>query len=118
MHQVLNSTRELTACGATHLTSFATGFVPQPNTLDFEFVFAAASFEDNLTIYLLLIIITFLYIVWMIWALWKDRKDEKKVVLTEICQICGKCVIFPLTRFLFLCWSTITQKIGISTSCW
>ena len=34
--EVLNTTRLVTTCAATHLTSFATGFFPEVNTIDFE----------------------------------------------------------------------------------
>ncbi len=42
---VYNSTKLITGCGVTHLTSFGSGWFPQVNTIDFEFVFAAASFQ-------------------------------------------------------------------------
>jgi hypothetical protein len=50
------------------------------NTIDFEFVFAAAAFEDNLTIYLAIIIILIFYIIAMIWAVRKDIKDNSEVM--------------------------------------
>lgn len=67
-------------CGSDHLTSFATGFVPEVNTIDFDFVFAHASFEDNLTIYFCLIICFTIYIIGMIWAIVMDFSDKKKVI--------------------------------------
>ncbi len=42
---VKNTTKVLTGCGVTHLTSFGSGWFPQPNEIDFEFVFARASFK-------------------------------------------------------------------------
>ena len=39
-----------------------------PNTIDFNYVFAAASFDDNLTIYLTVIFSLLLYFVLLIWA--------------------------------------------------
>ena len=77
--KTLSSTREVTVCGATHLTSFATGFFPEVNSIDFEFVFTAGDFEDNVTVYMFLDIALICYICWMIWAIFKDRQDEKKV---------------------------------------
>ena len=53
---IVNTTNVKTACLTDHLTSFATGFVPEVNSIDFEFVFASASFQDNVTIYICLII--------------------------------------------------------------
>ena len=75
-----NTTKLMTAAKTNHLTSFATGFFPVPNTIDFEFVFANNCndtdeenyhynannnncFMDNMTIFLLLIIsFTFYFI--------------------------------------------------------
>ena len=74
---VLNTTNLITAANTNHLTSFATGFLPQPNKIDFEFVFATSSFSDNLTIFLLLIVSFSIYLILMIWAIIKDIKDNK-----------------------------------------
>lgn len=74
-------TNEQSACHTNHLTSFATGFFPEVNTIDFDFVFAHASFEDNLTIYLCMIITFILFLIAMIWATWRDIKDAKNVIL-------------------------------------
>ena len=61
------------------MTSFATGLFPEVNTIDFDNIFAAASFADNLTIYLFLIIAFTLFFIAMIWAIIKDIKDAKSV---------------------------------------
>ena len=74
-----NVTEQLSGCMTSHLTSFATGFFPMANTLDFKFVFAAASFQDNLTINMLLIITMATYLAVMIWAIKRDIKDEKLI---------------------------------------
>ena len=76
---VMNTTNLVTAARTNHLTSFATGFFPQPNTIDFKFVFAQNSFSDNLTIFLLLIISFSFYLLLMIWAIIKDIKDDKSL---------------------------------------
>ena len=76
---VINVTSDLSACHTNHLTSFATGFFPEVNTIDFDFVFAHASFEDNLTIYLCMIIVFILFLIAMIWAIWRDIKDKRNV---------------------------------------
>ena len=65
---VKNTSQLTTAGGTNHLTSFATGFFPEPNTIDFDFVFSHASFSDNLTIFILLIVSLMLYFILMIWA--------------------------------------------------
>ena len=53
--------------------------MPEINTIDFEFVFAAASFEDNMTIFFLLLVVFIIYLIMMIWAIIKDRKDQAAV---------------------------------------
>ncbi len=42
---VINTTKLISGCGVSHLTSFGSGWFPAVNTIDFEFVFAAASFQ-------------------------------------------------------------------------
>ena len=101
---VINTTRLVTAFTSNHLTSFATGFLPEVNSIDFNFIFAHASFEDNMTIFVsamvvknwsnkisnilgfffffqLMVILTFVfYFVLMIYATVRDVKDNKKVI--------------------------------------
>ena len=74
-----NVTEKLSGCTSSHLTSFATGFLPMVNTIDFKFVFAARSFQDNLTINMLLIITLTTYLAVMIWAIVRDNKDAKLI---------------------------------------
>lgn len=83
LSQVMNATNLVSACAATHLTAFATGFLPQLNTIDFEFIFTASSFQDNMTIFLFFIICFSFYIIMMIWAIIKDMKDIKEVSFLE-----------------------------------
>ncbi len=71
--------REITSCGARHLTSFATGFTPELTTIDFEFVFTESDFEDNLTVYLMVILVATAYFSWLCWAIWMDRRDKRRV---------------------------------------
>ena len=47
--------------------------------IDFEFVFANASFTDNLTIYMTIIVCLILYLILTLWSLWQDRKDRQKL---------------------------------------
>ena len=77
--EMLNTSKLVTSAQVNHLTSFATGFFPQPNHIDFEFIFAEASFQDNLTIFLLMIVSLLFYFIMMIWATCKDKKDAKAV---------------------------------------
>lgn len=57
-----------TYCRANHLTSFGTGFFVVPNLIDFDYVFANASFEDNLTIYIVIIITMIFYLILSMWS--------------------------------------------------
>ena len=77
--QTYNTTKLTTACGTNHCTAFGSAWFPEVNTIDFEFIFAHASFEDNMTIYLWLIITLIIYISFMIYAYIKDRRDVKAV---------------------------------------
>ena len=47
----LNTTKDITSFTSNHLTSFGTGFMPQISAIDFKFIFAHASFTDNMTIF-------------------------------------------------------------------
>lgn len=78
---VYNASKLESGCGTNHLSSYGSGWFPEVNTIDFEFVFAHASFEDNLTIYMLLIITFVLYIIGMIFAIIQDMRDEKKLLV-------------------------------------
>eukprot|EP00094_Tigriopus_californicus_P011733 TCALIF_11336-PA protein Name:"Similar to lov-1 Location of vulva defective 1 (Caenorhabditis elegans)" AED:0.02 eAED:0.02 QI:96/0.94/0.83/1/0.71/0.80/36/119/3138 len=66
-----------TACRSSHLTAFGAGFFVVPQTLDFEFIFAENSFEDNMTIYMAVIVTFTIYIILLIWSKFQDMKDEK-----------------------------------------
>ncbi|XP_037070763.1 location of vulva defective 1-like [Pollicipes pollicipes] len=71
----INSVR----CESSHTTSFASGLFVQPNTIDFAYVFANASFTDNMTIYMTLILLLTMYLLLLIWAHWQDKKDVEKL---------------------------------------
>nr|XP_042904172.1 uncharacterized protein LOC107445474 [Parasteatoda tepidariorum] len=71
-------------CLCNHLTMFGSGFLVAPNTIDFDYVFANTKFENNLTIYLTLIITFATYVLLAIWARWKDRKDLTKLGATPL----------------------------------
>jgi len=68
-----------TYCYCNHLTSFGSGFIVQPNAIDFAFVFANADFLSNPTLYITEIVIAVLYILLFIWARRQDKKDLLKV---------------------------------------
>ena len=62
------------------MTSFGGGFFVVPNEIDFDYIFAHASFEDNLTIYMTILVTLTLYILILIWARYHDNKDEKRLI--------------------------------------
>ena len=67
-----------------HLTSFASGYLSESNSIDFTLIFAAPSFKDNMTIFLLLIICYIFYFIVIIWAIVKDIKDLKAVSIPDL----------------------------------
>ncbi|RNA30185.1 polycystic kidney disease 1-like 2, partial [Brachionus plicatilis] len=70
-----------THCKSKHLTTFAGGFIVLPPAINFEKVFANASFADNPTIYITVIVISSLFIALMIIARYMDIQDSKKLGL-------------------------------------
>lgn len=74
-----SSKSQVTMCQTRHLTSFASGLFCMPNTIDFSYVFANAGFQDNLTIYLTIIISYCLMAIMVVWAYYHDRKDVTKL---------------------------------------
>ncbi|CAF1640812.1 unnamed protein product, partial [Adineta ricciae] len=73
-----------TECYSTHLTSFAGGFLVLPNPINWNYVFANASFSKNPTIYLTIIITSLFYIILMIYSRYKDKKDIEKLGVTPL----------------------------------
>ena len=77
--EVLESTNlSFTQCTSNHLTQFAGGFIALPSGINFNDVFANASFLQNITIYMTVIVISLLYILLFIWSRYMDKKDELK----------------------------------------
>lgn len=70
-----------TQCITSHLTQFAGGWITVPNNIDFTDVFAHASFLDNLTIYMTVIVMATIYIVCLIWTRHMDKKDKLKTMI-------------------------------------
>ena len=86
----------MSSCGTNHLSSFGSAWFPEVNTIDFDFVFAHTSFDDNMTVYLLVIITFIVYILAMIWAILKDRKDLREVDRYSLVSLVFFSNIFPL----------------------
>ena len=68
-----------TECYAKHLTTFASGFIVLPSSIDWNYVFANMNFIQNKTIYFTLITIVILYILLIIYARYKDKRDFEKL---------------------------------------
>ena len=78
--EVMNDTSILyTHCKTSHLTTFAGGWIVLPSTINFNYVFANASFEKNKTIILTVSILLALYLLFAIWGRYMDRKDLLKI---------------------------------------
>ncbi|CAM4771183.1 unnamed protein product [Rotaria magnacalcarata] len=73
-----------TQCFTNHLTTFAGGWIVLPAPINWNYVFANASFSKNKTIYLTMITLAILYIIFMIYARYKDKKDVEKLGVTPL----------------------------------
>ena len=71
-----------THCLSNHLTTFAGGFIVLPNKINFDQVWANASFLQNPLIYSTVIVLICLYILLVIWTRYMDWKDNKKIGIT------------------------------------
>jgi hypothetical protein len=77
--EVQNDTSILyTHCKTSHLTTFAGGWVVLPTAIDFNYVFANASFEKNKTIYLTVIVLLAIFVLLAIWGRYMDKQDLLK----------------------------------------
>jgi len=77
--EVLETTNtSMTQCISNHLTQIAGGFIALPSGINFNDVFANASFLDNITIYMTVIVMVTLYVIFFIWARYQDQKDKIK----------------------------------------
>ena len=65
----------LSSCSSDHLTSFGTGYFPAPNTIDFEYMMVEFDVADNVTIFMVLVVTTLLFLIALIWAKCKDSRD-------------------------------------------
>ncbi|XP_035695813.1 polycystic kidney disease protein 1-like 2 [Branchiostoma floridae] len=77
-----NSTH--TQCLCNHLTSFASDLFVPPNPIDFSYVFANASFLDNITTYVTIITIYVIFAIGAIWARRMDKRDIEMLGLTPL----------------------------------
>jgi len=83
--EVINDTSlSYTHCTSNHLTTFASGLEIFPSIINFNYVFANSSFEQNKTIYLTVIILLALYIIFLVWGRCIDRQDLLKIGVTSL----------------------------------
>jgi len=78
------SNRTAAKCYSTHLSTFGGGWAVQPNTIDFDYVFANLDFARNVTLYVTEIIIFIVFIGAAIWARREDKKDQVKLGVTPL----------------------------------
>ena len=71
-----------THCVSNHLTDFAGGFIVLPPAIDFNQVWANASFLQNPVIYSTVIALIGIYVLLGIWAGYMDRKEARKASVT------------------------------------
>jgi hypothetical protein len=84
MEILSSSTIEYTYCQTNHLTELTSGANQIIPTLNFNYIWAHASFLQNLTVYLTAIIMTSIYVILMIITRQLDKKDEKKLGLCRL----------------------------------
>ena len=93
--EVLKETTLTSAhCQTNHLTSFAGGLVVMPNSINFEYVWANASFTRNPIIYSSIIGLISLYVVLMVLAHLVDKKDARKINLVPLADCVSACEYF------------------------
>ena len=78
MEILVDSNITHTHCYTSHLTSFAGGFIVLPDAINFDSVWANASFLQNPVIYSTVIGLVSLYILLAVWARYMDWKDASK----------------------------------------
>ena len=71
-----------THCQSNHLTTFAGGFIVLPNAINFNYVWAHASFTQNLVIYCAVIALVTIYVLLGVWCRFMDWTDKKKFGIT------------------------------------
>lgn len=77
--EVLETTNaSFTQCISNHLTQFAGSWITVPSGINFNEVFSHASFLQNITIYMTVIVMCTLYLTMLMFTLHMDRKDKVK----------------------------------------
>ena len=81
---VNDTTLTYTHCKSDHLTTFASGYDILPVSINFKYVFANSTFDQNKKIYLTVLILFALYIIFSIWGRWMDKQDYLKIGVTPL----------------------------------
>ena len=76
---IYDSDAYATHCLSSHLTAYAGGLVVLPAAINFEYVWAHASFLQNPIIYSTVIVMVCLYVLLAIWSRYMDKRDSKKL---------------------------------------
>jgi hypothetical protein len=75
---------EQTHCLSSHLTEFAGGFIVLPAEINFDYVWANASFTRNPVIYTTVIVLCIVYILIAVLCRYHDVNDKKKIGLSYL----------------------------------
>ncbi|XP_072028186.1 polycystin-1-like protein 2 [Amphiura filiformis] len=78
------STSSVTEILTNHMTSFASTWIVPPAPLDFDYIWANASFYQNPTIYISTIVIYVVFFMLFLWARRKDKKDLFRLGVTAL----------------------------------
>ncbi|GFN94978.1 polycystic kidney disease protein 1-like 2 [Plakobranchus ocellatus] len=78
------TTAEKTVCLCNHLTTFTSGFVVAPNTIDWNYVFSNADFLSNPTLYITEIVIFIVFAIGFFLARRKDKHDSEQLGLAPL----------------------------------
>ena len=87
--QLLNDTdTRQTHCTSSHLTSFAGGLLFIPTDINYQYVFANASFSRDYIVFSTLILFVVAYILFAVWAAIMDKRDLSKVKIKLLKDNC------------------------------
>ena len=66
-------------CDSSHLSSFSPGLFEAPNTIDFNYVFTNAHFDNNLSVYVALLAILVTFVLLLLYTAFKDQQDAHRL---------------------------------------
>ncbi|KAL3314593.1 polycystic kidney disease 1-like 2 [Cichlidogyrus casuarinus] len=80
------TTAERVVCECNHLTSFSSGWITVPNTINFDYAFKNMDFSKHATLYATEIALAILFLLLALWARWKDKRDIAQLGLTILAE--------------------------------